>query len=72
MIEHITEQARDTYRGGGVIPEVMPRLLTSSKYSLEPAKTAAERATVKTHFPANSTPPTDIPMPSPNIILFLN
>ena len=68
----ITEQARETNRGGGVIPEAMPRLLTSSKYSLEPANTAAERATVKTHSPANTTPPTKTPMPRPKIILFLN
>lgn len=70
--EQITEQARETYRGGGVIPEAMPRLLTSSKYSLEPANTAAARPTVKTHDPANTIPPTETPIPSPNTILFFN
>lgn len=69
---HITEQDRDTYRGGGVIPEAIPRLLTSSKYSLAPTNTAAASATVKTHPPANTTPPTDIPIASPNTTLFFN
>lgn len=68
----ITEHTRDTYRGGGVIPAVIPRLLTNSKYSRAPTKTAAARAAVKTHPPANTTPPTRIPMPSPNTTLFLS
>lgn len=66
------EQTRDTYRGGGVIPAVIPWLLTSSKYSRAPTKTAAAKATVKTQPPANTMPPTEIPMPSPNTILFFS
>lgn len=72
MKAHITEQTRDTYRGGGVIPAAIPRLLTNSKYSRAPTKTAAEKQTVKTQPPASTTPPTKIPMPSPKPILFLN
>lgn len=68
----ITEQTRDTYRGGGVIPSAIPRLLTSSKYSRAPTKTAAARATVKIHPPANTTPPTESPIPSPKTTLFFN
>lgn len=68
----ITEQTRDTYRGGGVIPAAIPRLLTSSKYSLAPTNTATARAIVKTHPPANTTPPAETPMPSPKITLFFN
>lgn len=68
----ITEHTRDTNRGGGVIPAAIPRLLTSSKYSRAPAKTAAARATVKTHPPASTTPPTQTPMPIPNTTLFFN
>lgn len=66
------EQACDTYRGGGVIPSVIPWLRTNSKYSRAPAKTAAAKATVKTHPPAKTTPPAAIPMPIPKIILFFN
>lgn len=69
---HITEQTRDTYRGGGVIPLAMPLLLTSSKYSREPIKTEAAKARVKTHPPANTTPPTGNPMAIPKITLFLS
>lgn len=69
---HITEQTRDTYRGGGVIPLAMPLLLTSSKYSREPIKTEDAKATVKTHPPANTTHPTGKPMPIPKITLFLS
>lgn len=72
MTAQIIEHTRDTYRGGGVIPAVIPRLLTKSKYSRAPTKTAAARNAVKTHPPANTTPPTEIPMPSPKTILFLN
>lgn len=72
MIEQITKQTRETYRGGGVIPSVIPRLLTNSKYSRPPKKTAAARNRVKTHPPANTIPPTVIPMPSPKITLFFN
>ena len=68
----ITEHTRDTNRGGGVIPAAIPRLLTSSRYSRAPAKTAAARATVKTHPPASTTPPTQTPMPIPNTTLFFN
>lgn len=72
MRAHITEQTRDRYRGGGVIPAVIPRLLTNSKYSRAPTKTAAAKATVKTHPPASTIPPKEIPMPSPKTILFFN
>lgn len=72
MRAQMTEQTLDTYRGGGVIPSAIPRLLTSSKYSRAPTKTAAARATVKTHPPVNTTPPTKIPMPSPKTTLFFN
>lgn len=72
MNAHITEQTRETYRGGGVIPAVIPRLLTNSKYSRAPRKTAAAKTTVKTHPPAKTAPPTEIPIPSPKTILFLN
>lgn len=72
MRAQMTEQTLDMYRGGGVIPSAIPRLLTSSKYSRAPTKTAAARATVKTHPPANTTPPTEIPIPSPKTTLFFN
>ena len=72
MKAQITEQTRDTYRGGGVIPAVIPRLLTNSKYSRAPVKTTAAKATVNSHPPANTTPPAVNPMPSPNTILFFN
>jgi hypothetical protein len=72
MTAQITEQTRDKYRGGGVIPAVIPRLLTNSKYSREPKKITAAKPTVKTHPPANTTPPTVIPMPSPKTILFFS
>lgn len=68
----IREQTRDTYRGGAVIPTVIPRLRTNPKYSRAPAKTAAAKARVNTHPPARTTTPTDIPIPSPKTILFLN
>lgn len=68
----ITEQTRDTYRGGGVIPAAIPRLLTNSKYSLAPTKTAAARASVKTHPPANTTPPAEKPIARPKTTLFVN
>lgn len=68
----ITEQTRETYRGGGVIPAVIPRLRTNSKYSRAPMKTAAEKATVKIQPPANTTPPAETPTPRPNTILFLS
>lgn len=68
----ITEQTRETYRGGGVIPAVIPRLRTNSKYSRAPIKTAAAKATVKIQPPANTTPPAETPMPMPNTILFLS
>lgn len=70
--KHIVEQTRDTYRGGGVIPAVIPRLLTNSKYSCEPVKTAAAIAKVKTQPPAKTTPPTEIPIAKPNKTLLLN
>lgn len=41
MRAQITEQTRETYLGGGVIPAVIPRLLTNSKYSRAPTNTAA-------------------------------
>lgn len=72
MREQITEQTRETYRGGGVIPAVIPRLLTNSKYSREPTKMAAAKATVNTHPPANTTAPQLTPIPSPKTILFFN
>lgn len=72
MKAQITEQTRDTYRGGGVIPAVIPRLLTNSKYSRAPTNTTAAKATVKTHPPAKTMPPAEIPIPSPKIILFFS
>jgi len=72
MTAQIIEHTRDTYRGGGVIPAEIPRLLTKSKYSRAPTKTAAAKNAVKNHPPTNTTPPTEIPMPSPKTILFLN
>lgn len=72
MRAQLTEQTCETYRGGGVIPAAIPRLLTNSKYSCAPTKTVAAKATVNTHPPASTTPPTVIPMPSPKTILFFN
>lgn len=72
MRAQITEQTRDTNRGGGVIPAVIPWLLTNSKYSRAPTKTAAATVAVNTHPPANTTMPTDNPIPSPKKILFFN
>lgn len=67
MRAQMTEQTLETYRGGGVIPPEIPRLLTNSKYSRAPTKTVAARPIAKIHPPANTTPPTDIPMASPEI-----
>lgn len=72
MKAQITEQLRETYRGGGVIPAVIPRLLTNSKYSRAPTKIHAATATVNTHPPVNTTRPTVIPMPSPKMMRFFN
>lgn len=68
----MTEQTRDTYRGGGVIPSVIPRLRTNSKYSRAPAKTTAAMAAAKTHPPAKTIPPAESPIPSPKTTLFLS
>ena len=72
MKAQITEQIRETYRGGGVIPAVIPRLLTNSKYSRAPTKIHAATATVNTHPPANTTIPPVIPMPIPKTTRFFN
>lgn len=68
----IMEQTLERYRGGGVIPWAIPLLLTSSKYSRALRRTAAATATVNTHPPANTIPPTDNPIPRPKVTLFLN
>lgn len=72
MSVEIMEQTRDTYLGGGVIPAVMPRLRTNSKYSREAINTAAATAIVNTHPPANTIPPETIPIAKPNTTRFLS
>lgn len=72
MRAQITEQTLDTYRGGGVIPAAIPRLLTNPKYSRAPASTAPATAMVNTHPPATTTPPAPNPIPSPKITLLLS
>jgi hypothetical protein len=69
MEAQITEQTRDTYRGGGVPPPpAVPR--TSSKYTREPARTAAATAAANTQLPATTMPPAPTPMATPTRTLF--
>jgi hypothetical protein len=69
MEAQITEQTRDTYRGGGIPPpSAVPR--TSSKYSREPARMAAATAAANTQPPATTMPPAPTPMATPTSTRF--
>lgn len=64
MRAQMAEHARDTYRGGG-LPPPLAVLRTSSKYSREPARTAAATAAANTRPPATTMPPAPTPMATP-------
>jgi hypothetical protein len=69
MRAQMAEHARDTYRGGG-LPPPLAVLRTSSKYSREPARTAAATAAANTQPPATTMPPALTPMATPTTTRF--
>ena len=70
MPAQMMEHARDTVRGGGVIPSAIPSLLTSLKYSVVAIKTTLAMHVVNHQPPATTAPPIKMPIPVPKITLF--